>query len=794
MDSQDKPVRRISHRFFKLSLGVTLALTLLLAGVQAALDYRARLNSINQIFNQVRDVQLENLATALWSFDQEGLTLQTNGIMHYPYLRHVAVSDKNGLIVESGSPSAAPSIAVDLPLLHSQNDQSREIGTLHLEADIAKVRDDTLAQFLTLLFTQALIVGIVATILLWLFERLIIRHLADAAQYFHSADINSMEQELRLDRSPQNDEIDMLARAFNGLREKLSTAYQRQHAALLSLSESEHRFRRISESLFSGIFIIQDGVFTYANQAALDIFGCTAEEVMGTSPLDHVEGEDRDRMQGNLQRRQDGFTGAFRYELRMHNRDGSPRFVNIATGIIEYDGRPAILGNIEDITERRRAAERIEFLAHHDPLTRMPNRILGKERMHQAMLKADSSRTKVALLFLDLDNFKWVNDSLGHPIGDELLRSVAERLQGCVSPNDTISRQGGDEFIVIITGTQDFEAPARTAEAITDALRQPFVIEDHELFISASIGIALYPLDGGDFDTLLRKADTAMYNAKESGRNTYRFFSEHMNVDALQYLKLRNSLQYGLDRNEFVLHYQPQTDLASGRAIGVEALVRWRHPELGMVPPSLFIPVAEDSGFIVALGEWVLREACRQVAEWHAHGLPGLGMAVNLSAVQFKRGNLEATVERALNDFDLPPSCLELEITESVLIKDTDTVLKIVRRLRDLGVELSIDDFGTGYSSLAYLKRFSVSKLKIDRSFVRQIPHDHNDTAIVRAIIQMARGLDLTTIAEGVETEEVLECLREQGCDQIQGYYFSKPLPAAECLDYLLAHQGQTKD
>jgi len=439
-----------------------------------------------------------------------------------------------------------------------------------------------------------------------------------------------------------------------------------------------------------------------------------------------------------------------------------------------------------DITERKANEQQIEFLAHHDVLTKLPNRLLVKDRLQQAMAHADRSNSKLAMLFLDLDNFKTINDSLGHSVGDALLKTVASRLQDCVRDTDTISRQGGDEFLIVLTDLPDAEAATPIVEKLLERFQIPFNADAHEVTTSVSIGVALYPDDGADLETLQKKADMAMYQAKDAGRNTYRFFDEQMNVEAIEHLRIRNGLSLAIERGELVLHYQPQIDLSSGAVIGAEALIRWNHPEFGLVPPGRFIPIAEESGLIVPIGEWVLHEACRQAVAWRQAGLPELVIAVNLSAVQFKRGDVEMTVNNALKTTGHYPPMLELELTESILIRDTASILATVKRLKLLGVKLSIDDFGTGYSSLSYLKRFSVDKLKIDQSFIRDLGTDPDDAAIVRAIIQMARSLGLKTIAEGVEDEQMLHHLREFHCDEAQGYHFARPMPATEFASYLL--------
>ncbi|MBX9958975.1 MAG: EAL domain-containing protein [Burkholderiaceae bacterium] len=474
----------------------------------------------------------------------------------------------------------------------------------------------------------------------------------------------------------------------------------------------------------------------------------------------------------------------FTYQLRARN--GEMRWCSVSGKPVFEDGVfTGYRGTGSDITERKLTAQRIEFLAYHDPLTGLPNRVLLEDRLEQAIAQAERSHHGLALVFMDLDNFKKINDSLGHATGDALLKEVAARLKRCVRDTDTISRQGGDEFVLVLGGLHGAEGSLPVLTKIMETLQEPFVCEGNELSTSASMGVALYPQDGNCFDILRKKADMAMYRAKEAGRNTYRFFDEAMDEEAVEHLLMRSGLRRAIERGEFVLHYQPQVDIASGRVVGVEALLRWEHPEFGLVQPGRFIPVAEESGLIVPIGAWVIEEACRQAMVWRRAGLPDLVMAVNLSAAQFRRSGIEDTVAQALQRSGLVPALLELELTESILLQDVEQVLATVQRLKQLGVQLAIDDFGTGYSSLSYLKRFDIDKLKIDQSFIRDLASDPDDAAIVRAIIQMAHSLGLRAIAEGVETAELLQQLRGFGCDEAQGYLYARPMPAAETERYL---------
>ena len=436
--------------------------------------------------------------------------------------------------------------------------------------------------------------------------------------------------------------------------------------------------------------------------------------------------------------------------------------------------------SFSDVTERKEAQDQIAFLAYHDPLTRLPNRLLGKDRVQQAIAHAQRHGSRVGVLFLDLDRFKLVNDSFGHTTGDALLKDVAKRLGAFVRDEDTLCRLSGDEFLMVLSGVSDQRAITAVCEALLKLVGRPFDLDGSPLSTSMSIGIAVFPEDGNDVETLLRNADTAMYEAKEGGRNTYRFFDPRMNLAVVHYVQTCDALRSGLERRELELYYQPQVDLRTGEVVGAEALLRWNHPERGLTRPGDFIPAAEESGLIVPIGEWVLREACRQAVEWLAAGLPIGVVAVNLSAVQFERGRIEETVLDVLSETRLDPGRLELELTESLMLRDADRVLSVVRALKARGVSFSIDDFGTGYSSLSYLKRFEADKLKIDQSFVKGVVQNAGDRAIVTAIVQIARSFHLRTIAEGVEREDTLDLLAELGCDEVQGYCASEPLPAAQ--------------
>ena len=433
----------------------------------------------------------------------------------------------------------------------------------------------------------------------------------------------------------------------------------------------------------------------------------------------------------------------------------------------------------ENITDKKFAEERIKQLAYFDQLTGLPNRSLLIDRFNYALSLAQRSGEQLAVMFLDLDRFKDINDTLGHSIGDQVLIEISRRLKSAVRDEDTVSRQGGDEFILVLPGT-DEKGAARVASKLLEVVSKPCLLGEHELVTTPSIGIAVYPNDGRDLETLLKNADAAMYRVKSDSHNDFRFFTFEMQTHSARTLMLSNALRHALENNEFLLHYQPQFTLKDGNIIGAEALLRWQHPELGLVSPVEFIPIAEDTGQIIQIGEWVLRTAIRQLREWIAAGLPPMVIAVNVSAAQFRQANLPELVTQLLDESEVPHEFLELELTEAVAMDAPLAAIEMMDKLHAGGIRMSIDDFGTGYSSLSYLKRFKVYKLKIDQSFVRDISVDQDDKAIVTAIINMASSLGMQTIAEGVETAGQLAFLRLQGCDEVQGYYFSRPLAAKQ--------------
>jgi diguanylate cyclase (GGDEF)-like protein/PAS domain S-box-containing protein len=557
-----------------------------------------------------------------------------------------------------------------------------------------------------------------------------------------------------------------------------------RHRAVEALANAERRFRSIFENTLEGIFqTTVEGRYISANPALARIYGYESPEELVSSLaasgrqlyVDATRRADFERLMREV-------GSVTQFESQVCRRDGSVIWISEnARAVRAPDGRALYYeGTVEDITERKRYQAELEFQATHDSLTGLPNRGLLEDRLRQAIGYAHRNGSLVAVAFIDLDRFKVINDSLGHVRGDELLMRVSRRIRGALREIDTVARQGGDEFVVVLAEQSTVESVVAVVERIIDEVAQPVTIDGRELYVTCSIGIALYPSDGGDATTLLRNADAAMYSAKERGRNSFQFYAPNMNALALERLALEGSLRRATEREEFEVHYQPRIDIRSKRIVGMEALVRWRDAELGFVPPAKFIPVAEEANLISQIGEQVLRAACRQARYWVDLGFDDLSVSVNLSARQFRQGHLVSTIAAALAETGLEAARLELELTESTIMGHGQEFVAMLAELKKLGVRVAIDDFGTGYSNLSYLSRFPIDSLKIDRSFVSEVATDQQHALLAKAVISLGHSLRLKVVAEGVETAEQLAFLRHHGCDEVQGYYFSKPVPPDE--------------
>jgi diguanylate cyclase (GGDEF)-like protein/PAS domain S-box-containing protein len=549
---------------------------------------------------------------------------------------------------------------------------------------------------------------------------------------------------------------------------------------------AEPEFRHLVERSPVGTYVIQSERYRYANPKLGEILCYEPSELAGAEVAPFVVEADRAGVLSKIRGIAVGAESAS-YAFRAIRKDGEIVDVEVHESASELEGRAALIGTMLDVTDRKRAEAQAAERAFVDPLTRLPNRVRFLERLETELAQSRRYGRRLAVVHLDVDGFKYVNDNWGHGVGDRLLQSLALRLTRGVREVDTIARIGGDEFLILVPDLKQSGDMSRFSQKLVALMARPVELEDRTLQVAASVGVATFPDDGQSADELLRSADAAMYRAKDSGGNSFELCTPELTAAAVERLELQNGLRLAIDRNEFLIHYQPLVSLGSGRIVGMEALVRWQHPQRGFLPPLTFIPMAEETGLIVPLGEWVLKAATSQLKTWLGTGL-GLRIAVNFSAKQFRERTLIHTVESALTAAGLEPSNLEVEITESIAMESAETVVANLNLLRTMGVGIAIDDFGTGYSSMSYLKSFPITSLKIDRSFVTDLTSSRADAGIVRAIVEMAHGSSLSCIAEGVETREQFQYLQKYGCDEMQGYWVSRPLPV-EGIDRRLAEE-----
>jgi diguanylate cyclase (GGDEF)-like protein len=593
-------------------------------------------------------------------------------------------------------------------------------------------------------------------------------------------------------------EIGQAALGLDGAREGLRQARTELTDANLSLEQRVVELHRAEDKLAGVLESIDNVVWSicatthevlYLNPAAEVVYGRPVADFYSSKSLwlSIVHPDDHSRVKDSLAELPTA--GALTLQYRIVQPDGRVRWLeNRARIVFCPDGKPIRMDGVSsDISERKMHDEQMAYQANHDALTGLPNRHLLNDRIAQALTQSRRTGRPLGILFLDLDGFKFINDSFGHSLGDALLKAVATKLRAIVRESDTVARQGGDEFVIMLSDLEHAEDATEVARKVLDALSLPLQVEGHNLHVTASIGVSVYPQDGSSGELLLKRADAAMYQSKEQGRSGFQCYTREMGTQLDERMELQSALRHALEREQFELYYQPQVDLSDGRISGMEALIRWRHPELGMVSPALFIPLAEQTGLIVPIGEWVLKTACRQLKAWHNAGYPQLSVAVNMSARQFHQRNIVQLVREVLSDTGLSAAHLELELTESTLMRNTDGVIETLRQLKSIGVALAMDDFGTGYSSLSYLKRFPIDVIKIDQSFTFDLTNSEDAASITRAIIAMAESLGLRTVAEGVETAAQLEFLSAHKCGAIQGYYFSHPLPVSEMTAVLRA-------
>ncbi|WP_404422440.1 EAL domain-containing protein [Thalassospira australica] len=792
---------RLSVKQARAAVIITLLIGLVFSIAQIAWDLHEERNLIDRTVNQVLSTLRESATQAAYGLDETLAARVVSGLFEYEPVYSATLRDNFGNVLadKSRAPSASGRSALTEMMFgnNQQYDVPLQIGENrdlvgHL---IVRIDTDLIADGFINRATRILTSGILRNLLLGLalmvfFYLTLTKPLLRISQAVTGIDTDHPDATgLTVARNHERDELGLLSRSISTLVEGIATSLGKLRQTEQQMRDSESRLRAIVQNVADGILTITpDGTIVEFNNASFPLLGLAQDETpKGRSLLEfiapraipHFEESLADLTTLNLQHH----TAEQRLTLPLVRMDKTEIEVSAAFRPIPEAETPLITVVLHDITARKRYEEQLVYMANHDALTNLPNRSMLEYSLKMALEgnRRDAQgphASATAILFIDLDRFKLINDSLGHNVGDMLLKAVADRLRRVISRQEVIGRLGGDEFLIIIPRLRETQDAATLSQAVLDALAPAFDILGRLLFITPSIGIALCPADGEDFPTLMRNADTAMYSAKARGGGTYHFFTKTMNESAVARLAIENDLREALAKGQFELYYQPKIELASSRLSGLEALIRWNQPGRGFISPMQFIPVAEETGLIGKIGEWVLRRVCDQIREWDLLGLPPVSIAVNLSPRQLIEGRITETISRILDETATPASRIVLEITETVMMHEIKRSASILDELRKLGLQIAIDDFGTGYSSLAYLKRLPINSIKIDRSFVRDVTTDPDDAAITNTIIIMGHNLGLKVVAEGVETKEQLEFLREHGCDEIQGFLISEPRPA----------------
>jgi len=779
---------------FKLLAWILLfstAFTLLASGFQIYADYQKDRELIVKRMEVIESGYASSLAQSLWSLDQTLLQAQMEGILSLPDIAHLRLRiEPESELVIGEIPRDSPTYSHRFEIFHDDGSKVR-LGELTITADLKRVYSELRRRVGVILATQFLTVFFVSVFILWIFRYLVTRHLTAMADYTRDLSLTDLSRPLILDRpdsrTNRKDELGLVSEAINHMRERLNediARRERDAASILKFSQA------IDQSPSSVLICDHQWLIEYANRKFTQLTGHQSKDIIGKQPSTLIENSmdvQQARHLWQTIRLQVQRVGVWQGEVNNIRRNGERYWEQlVVTPIRNSDGETTgylILG--EDISIRKRYEQQLLRQANYDVLTGLPNRMLALDRLKLALAQARREQSQVGVMFLDLDNFKHINDTLGHDAGDTLLIEAARRVSSCLRGTSTVARLGGDEFLVILPGLTDTDAACQVAERILKAFSPAFALSGQEVFITTSIGIANFPNDSDNSGTLLQHADAAMYEAKHKGKSAYARFTPDMTEISHERLQMESHMRKALELGEFELYFQPIVNTASGQVIGAEALLRWSNPVMGMVMPDRFIPLAEETGLIIPIGEWVVQEACKAAVIWQTVSGQTLSVAVNVSPRQFRDPNFTTSVMQALSSSGLKPELLELEITERLILDNSIETADIIWQLDQGGVRLSVDDFGTGYSALSYLKSFPFDTLKIDKSFVQDVTHEEDDSALVRAIINMAHSLGLTVIAEGVETEEQTHFLRKEHCDYSQGYFYSHPKTGQDFIQWL---------
>ncbi|AZT83717.1 EAL domain-containing protein [Marinobacter sp. NP-4(2019)] len=773
----------LSFRLLAWILLFSSAFTLIASAIQLYSDYRKDLQQIDNRMLVVETGYASSLARSLWALDQKLLQTQMEGILSLPDIVHLRLRiEPDSELVMGEIPPGAQTESHSFDLIH-RGDEMFKLGALTVTADLGRVYNEMRRKVGVILVTQFFKTFLVSILIIWIFQHFVARHLSTMANYARHFSLTNLAEPLTLDRpdTPLNrrDELAQVTDAINQMRERLNEDVARQQRDAAQIRKFS---KAIEQSPSSVLICDRQWRIEFANQKFTQLTGHDANDIIGKHPgaisdnaMDHRES----RHLWQSIRLQVQRVGVWQGEVNSIRRNGE-RFWEqlIVTPIKDSNGEATgylILG--EDISIRKRYEQQLLRQANYDILTGLPNRMLALDRLKLALAQARRENSLVGVMFLDLDNFKHINDTMGHDAGDNLLIEAARRISSCLRGTSTVARLGGDEFLVILPGLTDADATSQVAERILKTFEPAYLLDNQEVFVTTSIGIAIFPTDSDNSGTLLQHADAAMYQAKHKGKSSYARFVPEMTEVSHDRLQMESRMRRALEQNEFELYFQPIVRTDTGALSSAEALIRWNNASMGMVMPDRFIPLAEETGLIIPIGEWVLHEACNQAMKWHEITGNKVGVSVNVSPRQFRDPGFSATVMKALEASGLEAECLELEITERLILDNTIETAEILKYLDQAGIRLSVDDFGTGYSALSYLKSYPFDTLKIDKSFVQDVLREQDDASLVRAIINMAHSLGLKVIAEGVEEEAQTHFLQLEGCDYSQGYFYSRPMP-----------------